>query len=279
MVAVEKVGKRPQARPNPARGSPSRPGTSELREFAERMVAPGSTIRTDGARMLRSSGAGLHPRVHQRLQRAGQGRGAARRAPGRLTAQALADRHPALRGRPTTNCPTTSTSSPSGSTAATPTAAACSSTDSSSKRSTPTRTPAHDFSGRSPIRTSLKQIPRTYVRLYGIGPTVLNPSFRYPQRRSRVFAIGRSVRNRGRILARRTVASTGAHAYCRDAAGAKRGQLPRRRDSQDRGWGSASTGAGPTRPSAVSRFAKASSAASTSCSSYPPRNTDRRRSP
>jgi transposase-like protein len=30
-----------------------RPGTVELREFAERMVLPGSTIRTDGARMLR----------------------------------------------------------------------------------------------------------------------------------------------------------------------------------------------------------------------------------
>ena len=55
MVAVEKTGKGRKLGRIRLEVT-QRPGTLELREFAERMVVPGSTIRTDGARMLRKLG-------------------------------------------------------------------------------------------------------------------------------------------------------------------------------------------------------------------------------
>lgn len=52
MVAVEKTGKGRKLGRIRLEAT-DRPGTVELREFAERMVVPGSTIRTDGSRSLR----------------------------------------------------------------------------------------------------------------------------------------------------------------------------------------------------------------------------------
>ena len=52
MVAVEKTGKGRQLGRIRLEAT-DRPGTVGLREFAERMVVPGSTIRTDGAQFLR----------------------------------------------------------------------------------------------------------------------------------------------------------------------------------------------------------------------------------
>ena len=52
MVAVEKTGKGRKLGRIRLEVT-DRPGTVQLREFAERMVVPGSTIRTDGARSLR----------------------------------------------------------------------------------------------------------------------------------------------------------------------------------------------------------------------------------
>ena len=100
MVAVEKVNGAGRNWAGSGSRSADRPGSLELVEFAQRVVEPGSTVRTDGARMMRRLGdRGLHPRVHRRLQRRRPDRGAARRPPDRLAAQTLADRDPALRRR------------------------------------------------------------------------------------------------------------------------------------------------------------------------------------
>ena len=59
MVAVEKAGEKAGAGRKLGRirlEVTHRPGSLELVEFAERMVVPGSTIRTDGARMMRRLG-------------------------------------------------------------------------------------------------------------------------------------------------------------------------------------------------------------------------------
>ena len=74
------------------------PGSKQLVEFARTTVAPGSLIRTDGARMFRVSGpGGLHPPVRVRIQltrtRTCHPAGT---PPGGLAAQTLERRHPSL---------------------------------------------------------------------------------------------------------------------------------------------------------------------------------------
>lgn len=100
MVAVERIGSHKLGRVR--FGIDYAPGSLELVAFARRTIAPGSTISTDGARMLRRLGP-------------------------------LGYTHKYTTTSPSNTCPTTSTNTLSASTAATPKLAACCSTDSSNK--------------------------------------------------------------------------------------------------------------------------------------------------
>ena len=134
MIAVERNGVRRLGRVRLERGRAAQAAWS-WSTWPPAVIEPGSTIRTDGARMLRRLAelGYTHDTTPPATRGRGPGLGPARRAPGRLTAQTLADRHPAPPGRANSTCPTTSTSSPSGSTGAPPRPAACCSTGSCSR--------------------------------------------------------------------------------------------------------------------------------------------------
>jgi hypothetical protein len=93
MIAVEKTGagrKLGRVRLEVT----ERPGTVELVDFAERMVVPGSAIRTDGAQMLRKLSMGwATPTSTPTPTALRTRRGGARRPSDRVAAQALADRN------------------------------------------------------------------------------------------------------------------------------------------------------------------------------------------
>lgn len=151
-----------------------RPGTLELVKFAERMVLPGSTIRTDGAQMLRKLGdkGYTHEYTPATTHRTRPTSCPASTSPHHCSNDG--SQEPCTSPSPSTSCPTTSTSSPPGSTAATPTAAACSSTDSSSKPPAPNRSRCTACSDRSPIGTSVKQMPRTSFHWLGATDEISN---------------------------------------------------------------------------------------------------------
>ena len=167
MVAVEKTTETGRKLGRMRLEVAQRPGTPELVEFASAMVEPGSTIRTDGARMLRRlAELGYTHEYTPGYNAPDKAERAARGAPGRLTAQALADRHPALRRRRAppallprrVHLPVQPPQRQQPRPALLPTPPA-------SRRHRPA--PAADAPpARDQYRTSVKQIPRTCVRTW-----------------------------------------------------------------------------------------------------------------
>ena len=123
-----------QRRPASAAGSgspsPTAQEASPWSDWATAVIEPGSTVRTDGAPVLRRlADRGFTHQATAAYSAADQSSVLPRRPPGRLAAQTLDDPAPCTTASSSSTCPTTSTNTPSASTGAPPEAAACCSTE------------------------------------------------------------------------------------------------------------------------------------------------------
>ena len=100
MIAVERNDARRLGRVRLAVAD--RPGSLALVDWAAAVIEPGSTIKTDGAPVLRRLADAASPTRPPRPTAPTTSPRCCPASPGRLTAQTLADRHPALPGRAAT---------------------------------------------------------------------------------------------------------------------------------------------------------------------------------